>query len=99
MGARTGKQYLDNLQKHPREVWLRGERIDDVSTHLAFEAARSQIARLYDLQHDPALRDILTYTSPTSGDRVASSFMIPQTLDDIVRRRNAFRAVAEATFG
>jgi len=78
VGARTGQDYLDHLQAHPREVWLRGERIEDVSTHSAFESARSQIARLYDLQHDPALRDTLTYVSPSSGERVATSFMIPK---------------------
>ena len=99
MGARTGQDYLDHLQAHPREVWLRGERIEDVSTHSAFESARSQIARLYDLQHDPALRDTLTYVSPSSGERVATSFMIPKNPGDLNLRRNAFRAAAEATFG
>lgn len=28
------------------------------------------LARLYDMQHDPALRDAMTYVSPTTGDRV-----------------------------
>ena len=53
MGIRTGSEYLAGLRKHPRDVWLRGKRIDDVTTHPAF-------ARLYDRHlpgwcHEPEL--------------------------------------------
>ena len=33
MPARTGKQYMDGLSKHPAEVWLRGAKVEDVTTH------------------------------------------------------------------
>jgi len=33
MGARTGRQYIEALREQPREVWLRGERVKDVTTH------------------------------------------------------------------
>ena len=39
------------------------------------------------MQHDPELRDVMTYASPTTGDRVGTSFMVPRTHDDLVRRR------------
>ena len=74
MGARTGQDYLDHLQAHPREVWLRGERIEDVSTHSAFESARSQIARLYDLQH---LSLIHIYTILDRLDRSEREALLP----------------------
>jgi anthranilate 3-monooxygenase (FAD)/4-hydroxyphenylacetate 3-monooxygenase len=99
MGIRTGQDYRAHLAAHPREVWLRGERIDDVSTHPAFAAPIEQIARLYDMQHDPALRDALTYESPATGNRVAMSFMVPRTREDLAKRREAFRLCAEANFG
>ena len=99
MGIRTGQQYIDGVQSRAREVWLRGQRVDDVTTHPAFRAQVQSIARLYDMQHDPAHTDILTYTSPTSGDRVGTAFMVSRTLADLRKRHAAFRLFAEATFG
>ena len=32
MGIRTGRQFLDGL-KDSREIWLEGERVEDVTTH------------------------------------------------------------------
>ena len=33
MPARTGQEYITGLQEHPREVWIDGERVQDVTTH------------------------------------------------------------------
>ena len=49
---------------------VRGERVEDVTTHPAFRNGVRTLAGLLDMQHDPKLRDEMTYTSPTTGDRV-----------------------------
>ncbi|MDX6578634.1 MAG: large subunit ribosomal protein [Gaiellales bacterium] len=51
-GARTGAQYLDGLRADGREIWLGGERIDDVVAHPALGAAAHSMARLFDFQHE-----------------------------------------------
>ena len=33
MPARTGQEYISGLKERPREVWLDGERVKDVTTH------------------------------------------------------------------
>ena len=99
MPVRTGKQFIEGLRARPREVWLQGKRVEDVTAHPSFRKPVEQLARLYDMQHDPAHRDVLTYKSPSSGQPVATAFMPPRTLDDLVKRRRAFQLVAEATFG
>lgn len=99
MAIRTGAELIAGLKQRPREVWLRGRRIDDVTTHPAFARPLAHLAGLYDLQHDPAHRDVLTYRSPTSGEPVATAFMVPRDHADLVKRREAFRLVAEATLG
>jgi anthranilate 3-monooxygenase (FAD) / 4-hydroxyphenylacetate 3-monooxygenase len=99
MSVRTGAEFIAGLKARPREVWLRGKRVDDVTTHPAFARPLAHLAGLYDLQHDPAHRDVLTYASPTSGEPVATAFMVPRTHADLVKRRHAFRLVAEATLG
>ena len=50
MPARTGQDYIKGLQESPREVWLRGERVKDVTTHPALRGGVKAVAALYDLQ-------------------------------------------------
>jgi 4-hydroxyphenylacetate 3-monooxygenase len=99
MPARTGQQYLDGLRSQEREVWLRGERVKDVTTHPGLRNGARTIAGLYDMQHDPALRDEMTYVVPTTGDREGLSFIIPRTREELERRRAMMLHWARATCG
>ena len=87
MPARTGQQYIDGLSENPAEVWIRGERVDDVTTHPSFQNGVRSLAALYDQQHDSATKDAMTFKSPSSGEPVGLSFIIPKTIDDLVKRR------------
>jgi 4-hydroxyphenylacetate 3-monooxygenase len=86
MPARTGQQYIEGLREQKREVWLHGERVKDVTTHPGLESGMRAIAELYDMQHDPQLRDKMTYVSPTSGERVGLSFIIPRSREELQAR-------------
>lgn len=99
MGIRTGAQYLAGLKSRQRDVWIAGERVADVSSHPAFAASAAHIAKLYDMQHDPAHQAVLTYPSPTSGDLVGTAFMMSTRPEDLVKRRHAFQLWAERSFG
>tara|TARA_B100001146_G_scaffold68726_1_gene60813 strand:- start:4425 stop:5879 length:1455 start_codon:yes stop_codon:yes gene_type:complete len=99
MPARTGQEYINGLKEHPREVWIDGKRVEDVTTHPALRNGVKSVAALYDMQHDPELREEMTYASPTTGDPVGLSFMIPQTVEDLERRRNMMTRWAWASCG
>ena len=86
MPIRTGKEFLEGL-RDDREVWLDGERVADVTTHPMLAGFAAELADIYDLQHDPDLQDLLTMTSPTSGERVSFGYIVPTSLDDLQRRR------------
>src|SRR6266852_1835530 len=99
MPARTGAEYIKGLQDQEREIWLRGERIKDVTTHPGLANGVRAIASLYDLQHDPVLRDEMTYVSPTSRARVGLSFVIPRTKQELERRGAMMLRWARTTCG
>jgi 4-hydroxyphenylacetate 3-monooxygenase len=99
MAARTGAQYLQGLRAQEREIWLGGERVRDVTTHPGLASGARAIASLYDLQCEPNLSEAMTYVSPTTGDRVGLSFIIPKSQDDLVRRREMMLRWARATCG
>jgi 4-hydroxyphenylacetate 3-monooxygenase len=86
MPARTGQQYIEGLRAQEREVWLGGERVRDVTTHPGLSGGVKAISRLYDMQHDPALRDVMTYASPATGEPVGRSFDNPKTRDALETR-------------
>ncbi|HWE63305.1 MAG TPA: 4-hydroxyphenylacetate 3-monooxygenase, oxygenase component [Chloroflexota bacterium] len=86
MAAITGNEYLHRLRETQGEIWIEGERVRDVTVHPVTRNCARSLAHLYDLQHEPELRDTMTYLSPTSGERVGMSFLVPQSNEDLRRR-------------
>jgi 4-hydroxyphenylacetate 3-monooxygenase len=99
MPARTGQQYINGLKEQEREVWLGGERVRNVTTHPGLAGGVRAIAHLYDMQHEAALRDVMTYRSPSSGERVGRSFDTPATKEALETRTQMMMNWARATCG
>ena len=85
-GLRTGEEYLRSL-RDGRQVFLNGEKVSDVSEHVAFREAARSIARLYDIAADPANRERMTFISPKTGKPVLRAYQIPKTHEDLKARR------------
>jgi 4-hydroxyphenylacetate 3-monooxygenase len=100
MAARSGRQFLDRLAAARVHVEVGGETLTGgIADHPAFRNVVRSYAELYDMQHDPAYSGVLTYPSPTSGDPVATSFLVPKTPADLAKRRLASKAWADRSLG
>src|SRR5437660_8785793 len=99
MPARTGQQYIDGLRAQEREVWLGGERVRDVTKHKGLAGGVRAIAQLYDMQHDPELRDVMTFPSPATGEPVGRSFDMPATKEALGTRSKMMLNWARTTCG
>lgn len=86
----SGEEYLASL-RDSREIWYRGARIDDVTAHPVTAAACAFQASMYDLQHDPASMDTLTYVDD-EGVRRPMAWLVPRSPEQLSAR------VAEAEF-
>ena len=93
---RTGKEHLESL-RDGRVVYIGSERVDDVTRHPAFAAAAQTVAGIYDLKADPKNRDVMTFEE--DGGRHSIYFLRPKTREDLTRRMNGHRMIAEFTFG
>ena len=51
------------------------------------------------MQHDPEKRDYMTYVSPTTGNRIGTSFMQPKTIEELVMRRKMMQEWARYNNG
>ena len=95
----NGAEYLESL-RDGREVWIYGEKVEDVTTHPAFRNSARSIARLYNGLHDPALKDVLTVETDTgSGGFTHPFFRAPTSAEDLVRGRDAIAAWQRMTYG
>ena len=94
MTLHTGDDYRASL-RDGRAVWIEGERVEDVPSHPAFEPIVDARARIYDLAHDPALRDLLTYADPEAGGRRLVAHKLPRTQADWQAKRAAVEATLD----
>ena len=96
MPARTGAEYIAGLRERAAAIYIGGQRVEDVTAHPAFAGGVGTIAGLLDLQHS---RGDMTYESPTTGDPVGLSFIMPRDVGDLKRRRGMMRNWAAASCG
>ena len=83
---RTGQQYKDSI-RDGRRIWVNGERVSDVTTHPQFKPIVDIRARIFDMQHEEAHRDIMTVVE--NGERNALGSALPHTQNDWWAKRRA----------
>ena len=98
MPIKNGKQFLDTLSAE-REIYIEGERVKDVISDPRFSGATKTMAHLMDIQSDPDLSDVMTYNSPTTGDKVGMTHIQPQSRDDVIARNDAIKVWMDASCG
>jgi 4-hydroxyphenylacetate 3-monooxygenase len=96
-GARRGEQVLKRLRENPPNIWYAGEQVRDVTAHPALRGGIMTLARLYDLQWEQA--DKTLFDSPSSGRKVARSFMLPKTHKELRSISVAMKVWEDYTHG
>jgi len=95
---RTGRNYIESL-RDGREVWIDGERVEDVPTHPAFAPMVGVRARIYDLAHDDGTAGLLTYADEQTSERCATTSRPPRTRDDWRAKRASVDAILDDAGG
>lgn len=93
---KSGAEFKKSLQDG-RVIFYQGEQIDDV-TAFRDGGGIDQIAELYDEQFTEPGQSKLTYTRE-DDQLVTTSYMVPHTREDLVRRRDGIKYVARKTWG
>lgn len=99
MSIRTGQEFIESLRQQKPDVWLGGEKIDNIVDHPYFSQPVKEIAKLYDMQHDSELQDEITHICEETGERINNSFLNPTEPEHLQMRRRLFEVWAESTFG
>ncbi|MBU6472718.1 MAG: Pyoverdin chromophore biosynthetic protein pvcC, partial [Alphaproteobacteria bacterium] len=95
----TGSEYLESL-RDGREIYVYGERVEDVTTHPAFRNSAASIARIYDALHDPAHKKTLCWSTDTgSGGYTHKFFRAARSADELRQQRDAIAEWARLSYG
>ncbi|MEZ4712481.1 MAG: 4-hydroxyphenylacetate 3-monooxygenase, oxygenase component [Caldilineaceae bacterium] len=97
MGARRGAEVIQRLKDQPPALFHRGRKVADITTEPGIEGGVKSLAALYD--HQWAHPDFSLYTSPSSGDPVGITHIIPETKAELTRLGDAMHLRAEFTQG
>ena len=97
MSARTGKELLQRFKEHPPALYHRGHKIKDITTEPGIRGGVESLASLYD--HQWEFQELSLFPSPSSGDPVGITHIIPETKDELVRLGDAMYLRAEFTQG
>jgi len=97
MPARRGDEFIQALKEHPVSLWHRGNRVEDITQEPGFSNHVRVMADRYDMQYRE--QDLMLFKSPSSGDLVARSFMIPETSEELVSVGDAMKRSMDETVG
>lgn len=86
MAMMTGDQYRESL-KDGRQTFIEGEKVDDPANHPLLKTAVDVAASVYDKLYDP------------SPDAYSPIYMIPQSKEDMEKRRIALEGAHDMTSG
>jgi len=95
---KTGRQHLESIRDR-RTVFLDGQAVRDVTDHPAYRNAAATVARLYDLQAEPANVELMTFEVPGKSIRANRAWQLPCSYEELVARRKALWAWSELHCG
>jgi 4-hydroxybutyryl-CoA dehydratase/vinylacetyl-CoA-Delta-isomerase len=97
MALKTVEEYFASI-RDDREVYLDGEKVDDVTTHPILKNLAEYASADYEMALDPRWQALLTEVLP-GGERVHFTFITPRSKEDLVRRRAVIQLTTRAQGG
>ena len=86
MGLRSADEFREGL-RDGRQVYYRGERVEDVTAHHDLGIGVNHVALDYEMAEDPEHCDLMTWMDPDLGEQVSRYFKIPTDSSDLINRR------------
>src|SRR5512136_3166474 len=100
MGIRTVEQYKQSL-KDGRRVYIRGEKVDDITTHPILGVSVDTVAQGFALtaSEDPEVRNLFVVPHPKTGEPINRYFVTPRNAEDLTYRTRMIQRSIELTGG
>ena len=100
MGIRTVEEYKKSL-RDGRRVYIRGEKVEDVTTHPILRVTADTVAQGFALtaSENPEVRNLFTAPHPQTGEPINRYFVTPKNTEDLALRTKMIQRSIELTGG
>ncbi|MFX1336983.1 MAG: 4-hydroxyphenylacetate 3-hydroxylase N-terminal domain-containing protein [Promethearchaeota archaeon] len=85
MGLRTVEEYIKGLRDN-REVWIVGEKVEDITTHPMLKVGVETAAIDYKMAEDPKYRDLAVAKHPETGELISRHYYLPKNAEELLKR-------------
>ena len=83
---KTKQDYIESLKKQKLNVYYKGKRVEDVTTHPALIPHINAAAKTYELALRPENEDLMTATSHLTGKKINRFTHIHESTGDLVNK-------------
>lgn len=97
MALMTSEQYIESIRNMKRNIYYRGERIENTVDHPVFRASMNCIIESYDMALMPEYEDLMTATSHLTGEKVNRFSHIDMSRDDLMKKVRMQRLMGQRT--
>ncbi len=100
MGIRTVEEYKESV-RDGRRVYIRGEKVEDITRHPILGITCDTIAAGYELSasKDPAVRNLFVAPHPKTGEPISRYFITPKSKEDLADRTKMIQTSIMLTGG
>ena len=97
MGMMTGEQYVESLRKLKLNVYMFGEKVENVVDNPIIRPSMNSVKMTYDLAQMPEYEDLMVVTSPITGEKINRFANLHQSTDDLIKKVKMQRLCGQKT--
>jgi len=97
MAMKTAQQYIDSIKNLKPRLFVAGEKVENLAEHPNIKPVIATIAKTYELTLDPRYEDFAPAISHLTGEKISRWTHVPQSIDDLWKRRNLNLIMAQET--
>ncbi len=97
MALMTGEQYIESIRKMNMKIYMFGERIENPVDNPILRPALNSVRMTYDLAQMPEYQELMTTTSPYTGEKINRFAHIHESTEDLVNKVKMQRLCGQCT--
>lgn len=97
MALMTGEEYIESIRKMNYQIYMFGEKIDGPVDNPILRPSLNSVRMTYDLAQDPEYADLMTVTSPYTGNKINRFTNIHRSTDDLRNKVKMQRLCGQKT--
>jgi len=97
MALMTGEEYIESIRRINMEIYMFGEKVENPVDNPILRPSLNSVRMTYDLAQDPEHADLMTVTSPFTGNKINRFTHIHQSTEDLRNKVKMQRLCGQKT--